>query len=152
MCACVGSIRQICWNFAPSRLPLKTAQSRHEAESHLRMQGRGCGYTALTPRCWEKQPWLPESVSLCIKWIIKSHVLDNIHKAERLVPKEKLDIYLHMGLGLKIWGSLASAQYILEKLRVEPNFEVCRIQVEFFLQEERMALGDGIVRIKDSKG
>lgn len=68
-----------------------------------------------------------ESVSLYIKWIIKSHVLDNIHNAGRLVPKEKLDIYLHMGLGLKIWGSLASAQYILEKLRVEPNFEVCRI-------------------------
>lgn len=63
-------------------------------------------------------------------------MLDNVDKAGRLLPREKLDIDLQIRMGLKVWESFPKSQYFIEKLRVEQNFEVCRISIEF-KQEER---------------
>lgn len=63
-------------------------------------------------------------------------MLDNVDKAGRLLPREKLDIDLQIRMGLKVWESFPKSQYFIEKLRVEQNLEVCRISIEF-KQEER---------------
>lgn len=63
-------------------------------------------------------------------------MLDNVDKAGRLLPREKLDIDLQIRMGLKVWESFPKSQYFIEKLRVEQNLEVCRILIEF-KQEER---------------
>lgn len=63
----------------------------------------------LTSCCWEAQSGFQrDSVSSSIKWIVNSHVLDNVDRTERLVPREKLDIDLQIRMGLKDWESFPS--------------------------------------------